>query len=117
SSKKLYAYSKVPTRIKLDAVRVKTADSSTYRRTIFSLPPTTAKLLEVGIFNANIASLIKYSRNIDDKVPLPSPRREKGVRPEPFSCISTVFTLVENSPKSKARPSPSMLKCPNCCPA
>ena len=50
----------------------------------------TERLLVVGIFNPCIASLIIYSLNIGPRTARPSPPREKGVLPEPLSCISNL---------------------------
>lgn len=98
--------------------RVKTAHSCvTSRYTSFQVF-TTAKLLELGIQSACIDSEIRYSRSIDFTVALPSHPLEKGVLPEPLSTISKSFlSLVSHSHSSTARPSPSIVGCPNWWPA
>ena len=45
---------------------------------------------------AAIASLTRYSRSTGPTAALPSPRREKTVRPEPFSCRSKTSAITGN---------------------
>ena len=73
----------------------------------------------VGIPNACIASPNKYSRSTGPSTALPSPPREKGVRPDPFKWMSRRCPLRSiTSPRSSARPSPNCgEKPPNWCPA
>ena len=54
-----------------------------------------------------IASDTRYSRTDERSTARPSPPRENGVVPEPFSCSSQRSPLAsENSPSVAARPSP-----------
>ena len=67
---------------------------------------------------AAIASLITYSRSIGPSAASPSPPRENRVRPDPLNWTSTSRPSgVRCSPSRMARPSPSMVKWPNWCPA
>ena len=65
-----------------------------------------------------MASLMTYSRSIGPRAARPSPPRENCVRPAPFNWISTSWPDgVRCSPSRMARPSPSIVKPPNWCPA
>ena len=65
-----------------------------------------------------MASLMTYSRSIGPRAARPSPPRENRVRPAPFNWMSTSRPDgVRCSPSRMARPSPSMVKPPNWCPA
>ena len=72
----------------------------------------------VGMPRAAIASLMTYSRSIGPSAASPSPPRENRVRPDPLNWTSTSRPSgVRCSPSRMARPSPSMVKWPNWCPA
>ena len=75
----------VPTRMWLAATRVSTAPWSTVSRYTGSPVVTTARLRVVGMPSACIASLMMYSRSMGPSAARPSPRRENGVGPAPFS--------------------------------
>ena len=79
---------KVPTRIWLAATRVRTAPGSMVSRITFSPVMTAASERVVGMPMACIASLTMYSRRTGPSAARPSPRRENGVGPEPFSWMS-----------------------------
>jgi hypothetical protein len=78
------AHSNVPTRRWLAATRVSTAPGSTRSRCTGSPVETTARLRDVGMPSACIASLMTSSRSIGPSAARPSPRREYGVCPAPF---------------------------------
>ena len=69
----------------LFATRVSIAPGKGLSRKTLSPVLVTAKLLVVDIFKLYIASLIKYSLNIELNVALPSPALEKDVLPAPFN--------------------------------
>ena len=77
-------------------------------RTTFSPVLTAASARVVGTPRAYIASLTIYSRMTGPSPARPSPIREYGVGPEPFSWISQRAPSGPiTSPKTLARPSPS----------
>ncbi len=69
-------YSNVPTRTWLAATRVTTAPGSSVSRRTVSPVITAASERVVGIPNACIASLTRYSRSTGPKAARPSPLRE-----------------------------------------
>ena len=79
-------YWNVPTRMWLAATRVSTAPGSSVLAQHRLAGRTTASARVVGMPSACIASPMRYSRSIGPTAALPSPPRENGVRPEPFSC-------------------------------
>ena len=110
---------KVPTRMWLDATRVSTAPGSAASRITGSPVATAASERVVGMPSAAIASLMMYSRSTGPSAARPSPRRENGVGPEPFSWMSRRMPSGPTiSPSRTARPSPSCgTKLPNWWPA
>ena len=79
---------------------------------------TTARLRVVGMPSACIASLMMYSRSIGPSAARPSPRRENRVAPRPLQLdVDESPDGVSCSPSRMARPSPSIVKWPNWCPA
>ena len=64
----------------------------------------------VGIPNACIASPNKYSRSTGPSTALPSPPREKGVRPDPFKWMSRRCPLRSITSAQKQRSAISQLR-------
>ena len=92
----------------LDATRVNTAPGSSPSRHTGSPVLTAASERVVGMPSTNIASLTRYSRSTGPSAARPSPRRENGVGPEPFSWMSRrTPSRSITSPSRMARPSPS----------
>ena len=100
--------------IKSTAERDKTMDFSKIYRNSKNNYSATAKEREEGMYKACIASDIKYSRSMGPSTARPSPPRENGVLPEPFSWISHLFpSELICSPIKIALPSPSIARLPN----
>eukprot|EP00962_Isochrysis_galbana_P044732 scaffold17434_cov114-Isochrysis_galbana.AAC.4 len=77
------------------------------RRTRCDCEATKQSARVVGIPRWCIASETRYSRMLERSTARPSPPREKGVVPPPFSCSSQRLPLSHTtSPKPWARPSP-----------
>ncbi len=88
-------------------MRVTTAAVSIVSRRTGIGEPTTASARVVGMPSACIASEPRNSRIDERSTARPSPMREYGVRPLPFSCTSIGPAGVSISPSISARPSPS----------
>mmetsp|Transcript_9604 Transcript_9604/g.17302 ORF Transcript_9604/g.17302 Transcript_9604/m.17302 type:complete len:240 (+) Transcript_9604:31-750(+) len=82
-------------------------------RWVVSSPETTSDSARVvSTPRRNIASLARNSRMEERSTARPSARRQKGVGPPPFSCISHRCPPTVTSPTLMARPSPYPLPFP-----